>query len=69
MRSLTSFHLAFPVDDLADRLQARGLRFVIEPGIRFARQVGEQATLFFLNPAGHALAFKTFRDRAQRFAQ
>ncbi|MGH7593505.1 MAG: VOC family protein [Gemmatimonadales bacterium] len=53
---------------LADRLRERGVRFVIEPGIRFAGQVGEQATMFLLDPAGNALEFKSFRDLAQVFA-
>ena len=55
--------------ELADRLRASGLRFVIEPGIRFQGQVGEQATMFFLDPAGNALEFKAFRDPAQIFAR
>ena len=53
----------------AERLRAQDVRFVIEPGIRFAGQVGEQATMFFLDPAGNALEFKAFRDRAQLFAK
>jgi extradiol dioxygenase family protein len=54
---------------LAERLRAAGVRFVIEPGIRFAGQVGEQATMFLLDPAGNALEFKTFRDRGRIFAR
>jgi extradiol dioxygenase family protein len=54
---------------LADRLRAQGVRFVIEPYIRFAGQVGEQATMFFRDPAGNALEFKSFRDRSQLFAK
>jgi extradiol dioxygenase family protein len=54
---------------LADRLKARGVRFVIEPGIRFAGQVGEQATMFCLDPSGNALEFKTFRDMSRIFAK
>lgn len=54
---------------LADRLKARGIRFIIEPGIRFQGQVGEQATMFFLDPAGNALEFKSFRDMSQVFAK
>lgn len=54
---------------LADRLRAGGVKFVIEPGIRFAGQVGEQATMFLLDPAGNALEFKTFRDMASIFAK
>ncbi len=54
---------------LAARLQAGGLKFVIEPYIRFAGLVGEQATMFFRDPAGNALEFKSFRDRSQLFAK
>jgi hypothetical protein len=49
---------------LAARLRERGVRFVIEPYVRFAGQVGEQATMFFRDPAGNALEFKAFRDIA-----
>jgi extradiol dioxygenase family protein len=54
---------------LADRLRQAGVRFIIEPGIRFAGQVGEQATMFLLDPAGNALEFKTFRDMGRIFAK
>ena len=54
---------------LAERLTARGTRFVIEPGIRFAGLVGEQATMFLLDPAGNALEFKAFKDIGQLFAK
>jgi extradiol dioxygenase family protein len=54
---------------LAQRLRDRGTPFVIEPYIRFAGQVGEQATMFFRDPAGNALEFKSFRDRSQLFAK
>ncbi len=54
---------------LADRLRQAGVRFLIEPGIRFAGQVGEQATMFFLDPAGNALEFKSFRDMSRIFAK
>jgi extradiol dioxygenase family protein len=54
---------------LADRLREAEVHFIIEPGIRFAGQVGEQATMFFLDPAGNALEFKAFRDPSQLFAK
>ena len=54
---------------LAARLQAAGIRFVIEPQVRFKGQVGEQATMFFLDPAGNALEFKAFGDLSQVFAK
>jgi hypothetical protein len=54
---------------LAERLQRRGIRFVIEPCTRFKGQAGEQSTMFFLDPTGNALEFKAFRDiGAQLFA-
>ena len=53
---------------LAERLKAAGTRFVIEPYVRFKGQVGEQATMFFLDPSGNALEFKAFRDPGQLFA-
>ena len=54
---------------LAARLQAAGTKFVIEPHVRFKGQVGEQATMFFLDPSGNALEFKAFGDLAQVFAK
>lgn len=47
---------------LAEKLKASGIEFVIEPYIRFQGKVGEQATLFFLDPFGNALEFKSFRN-------
>jgi len=55
--------------DLAERLKQAGVRFGIEPGIRFRGQVGEQATMFFQDPSGNALEFKTFRDMSRLFAK
>ena len=54
---------------LAGKLKAAGTKFVIDPHIRFKGQVGEQATMFFLDPSGNALEFKAFGDLAQVFAK
>lgn len=54
---------------LVERLRARETVFVIEPGIRFQGEVGEQATMFLLDPSGNALEFKAFRDIGQLFAR
>lgn len=54
---------------LAERLKAAGTKFVIDPYIRFKGQVGEQATMFFLDPCGNALEFKAFKDMGQLFAK
>jgi extradiol dioxygenase family protein len=54
---------------LADKLQAAGTRFVVEPHIRFKGQPGEQATMFLLDPCGNALEFKAFADISKLFAK
>lgn len=56
-------------ETLAARLQSHGVDFVIEPHVRFKGQVGEQATMFFLDPSGNALEFKAFEDPSQLFAK
>lgn len=53
---------------LAARLTAANMRFIIEPTVRFAGQIGEQATMFFPDPAGNMLEFKAMRDPEQLFA-
>lgn len=66
------FGIVLPMEDwkaLADKLKSKGVEFVIEPKIRFAGEVGEQATMFFLDPSGNALEFKGFSDFAQVFAK
>lgn len=54
--------------DLADRLKEAGIKFGIEPYIRFKGLPGEQATMFFYDPSGNALEFKSFKDINQLFA-
>jgi uncharacterized protein len=54
---------------LSEKLKGVGTKFVIEPHIRFKGQVGEQATMFFLDPCGNALEFKAFGDLSQVFAK
>ena len=54
---------------LAGRLEDAGVKFVIEPQIRFEGQPGEQATMFFLDPSGNALEFKAFADDSMVFAK
>ncbi len=53
---------------LADRLAATNIDFVVEPHVRFEGEVGEQHTMFFLDPSGNALEFKSFADDSQVFA-
>jgi uncharacterized protein len=56
-------------DELAARVRRAGVRFRIEPYVRFKGEPGEQATMFFLDPSGNALEFKAFADRSQVFAK
>ena len=55
-------------DRLAEQFGAAGVKFVIEPYVRFRGEPGEQATMFFLDPFGNALEFKAFADIDQLFA-
>ena len=52
---------------LSERLKAQNIKFIIDPYIRFEGEVGEQATMFFLDPEGNALEFKAFKDIGQLF--
>ncbi len=66
------FGIILSVDDwhaLADKLAAKGIKFIIEPKIRFKGEVGEQSTMFFLDPSGNALEFKAFADPSLIFAK
>jgi hypothetical protein len=54
---------------LSTRLSQSGVEFVIDPGIRFAGEVGEQATFFLYDPSGNALEFKAFKDPSRLFAK
>jgi uncharacterized protein len=66
------FGAILPMDDwarLADRLRSAGQEFIIEPHVRFEGEVGEQATMFLLDPCGNALEFKAFKDIGRLFAK
>ncbi|WP_172328153.1 VOC family protein [Mangrovicoccus sp. HB161399] len=54
--------------ETADRLTAAGVEFIIAPYVRFKGEPGEQATMFFADPAGNAVELKAFRDLGQLFA-
>jgi extradiol dioxygenase family protein len=53
----------------AEDLKSKNIEFIIEPYVRFQGLVGEQATMFFYDPAGNALEFKAFKDTSQLFAK
>ena len=46
----------------SNKLKENNINFIIEPYIRFEGQAGEQATMFFKDPSGNALEFKSFKD-------
>ena len=45
-------------NDLAERVKAAGVEFIIEPHLRFQGMPGEQYTMFFKDPSGNNLEFK-----------
>ncbi len=66
------FGVVLEMDDwqaLADRLQAAGVTFEIEPTIRFKGKPGEQATMFFRDPSGNAIEMKAFASLESLFAR
>lgn len=66
------FGLILPWDAwhaLRDRLLAKKVTFLLAPKIRFAGEVGEQATMFLRDPSGNAIELKSFKDDASVFAR
>ena len=65
------FGLVLPMpewEQMRDRLVAAGVKFIIEPQLRFQGTIGEQAAMFFLDPSGNAIEFKAFKDPSKLFA-
>ena len=65
------FGAILPMDEwerLAVKLKAAGTSFVIEPHVRFEGEVGEQATMFFLDPSGNPIEVKGFASTDGIFA-
>ena len=54
-------------EKFSQKLKEAEVKFVIEPYLRFAGEVGEQLTMFFYDPSGNAFEFKAFKDIAQLF--
>jgi len=55
--------------EMAGKLRDRGVRFLIEPTVRFRGQPGEQATMFFEDQSGNALEIKAFAEDSMVFAK
>jgi uncharacterized protein len=56
-------------EKLAAKLVAARVQFIVEPHVRFVGEVGEQSTMFLLDPSGNALEFKAFKDPSRLFAR
>ena len=55
-------------DVFSNKLKLKNeIEFIIPPYIRFEGMAGEQKTLFFYDPAGNALEFKSFKNIDQLF--
>jgi len=72
-QAVPAFHFGLILDwqdfePMAQRLRAAGVPFLVEPYLRFAGRVGEQATMFVRDPSGNALEFKAFRHIEALFA-
>ena len=64
--------LVMAMDDwkaLAARLSGGVVDFVLQPGIRFEGEPGEQATMFFRDPSGNPIEVKGFADLDKVFAK
>ncbi|KAL7527312.1 hypothetical protein ACHAWF_002130 [Thalassiosira exigua] len=66
------FGLALTVEQfhaLADRVRKAGIKFIIEPHLRFQGAPGEQWTMFFKDPSGNNLEFKAMAKAENLFAK
>lgn len=54
-------------DIFANNLKEQAIKFIIEPYLRFEGLPGEQKTMFFKDPFGNALEFKSFRNDNEIF--
>ena len=54
-------------DIFAKKIKLSGIKFIIEPYLRFKGLPGEQKTMFFTDPFGNALEFKSFKHDSDIF--
>ena len=55
--------------DLADKLQSAGIKFIVEPNVRFKDLPGEQMTMFFEDYSGNAIELKAYRNPTEVFSK
>lgn len=53
--------------ELSNSLINKNIDFIIEPSVRFKGKPGEQAIMFFKDPSGNAIEFKSFKDNQEIF--
>ena len=54
-------------DVFSEKLISSDIKFIIEPYLRFKGLPGEQKTMFFKDPFGNALEFKSFKHDSEIF--
>ena len=54
-------------DIFSEKLRSSSINFIIKPYLRFEGQPGEQKTMFFKDPFGNALEFKSFKHDNEIF--
>ena len=54
-------------DLFSEKIRDSNIEFVIEPYVRFEGLPGEQKTMFFKDPFGNALEFKSFKQDSEIF--
>ena len=56
-------------DIFSKKIKAKDIDFIIEPYLRFKDLPGEQKTMFFKDPFGNSLEFKSFKNDSDIFAK
>jgi len=56
-------------DNFSKKLKENNINFIIEPYLRFEGLPGEQKTMFFKDPFGNALEFKSFKKDEAIFSK
>jgi extradiol dioxygenase family protein len=54
-------------DIFSETIKSNNIAFIIKPYLRFEGLPGEQKTMFFKDPFGNALEFKSFKDDSDIF--
>ena len=56
-------------DIFAEKIKTRNINFIVEPYLRFKGLPGEQKTMFFEDPFGNAIEFKSFKNDSSIFSK